>query len=905
MINFPLLKTKLYCALPDIERVQRSRLLVQLDRGLLLGNRLLLVCAPAGYGKTTLVSEWLQTTGRQAAWLSLDEADNDPNLFLAYLAAAFQQVDLDLGLAPHAYLQAAQSIALQPVFADWINILAVREMPLILVLDDYQFITNPAIHDGVAFLLDHLPAQVHLLLATRSDPPLPLHRYRARREMVEIRASDLRFSPEETGLFISQIVGFTLGRDEIDVLDERIEGWAAGIQMAALSFERHPELSNFIQSLAGSSRYILDYLAEEVLNNQAEDLRRFLLQISILERFCASLCDAITGSVPGASEAHIETIRGSNLFLSPLDAAEQWFRFHALFSDLLRVRLMQPQSGIPGAQIRELHRRASVWYEKEGYLRDAIHHALQALDYERAADLVEGNAVTLLGRGELHALLSWLDRLPRQTAEGRPWLCIYQAWALGFNGQPDEAGRMLRLAEQILAGDHALSAVDVARLRYEIYAVQMMAAVSSGREVDFTHLEKMFLAPPPEGQFFAYSAICWAWGYTCRSAGQMERAAAAFEKMRRAGMQIGNSWTVNTATVDLGNVLRLRGQLKQSIQVYRQGLEAFQRKTTFAPGFIGRLESLMSIPLIEQNDLAQARQLVEAAQEHNRWWHNPNHDTHALIAQALVLLAEGNLPAVQVSLERAGEIIAREPVVQLLRSQLEAVWVQYWLASGQMAVAEEWGKDHAALMEVVKPGEPQVFRQLALARIWLATGRKQQALSLLHMIGGFVEATGRIASLIEILALRSLAQEDPDLAQADLRQALELGEPQGFTRVFLDLGEPMRRLLSAVRSPAGVGLLPTPVDAYVQSLLDAFPSKESEAQVSGVRDPLDALVERLTDREYAVLRCMAEGLTNPQIGGRLYISTGTVKAHSASIFRKLEVANRTEAVARAKDLHLL
>ena len=404
-MTLPLLQTKLYCALPAIKNVQRPRLLARLDRGLQAGNRLLLVCAPAGYGKTTLVGEWLQTIAGPVAWISLDAGDNDPNLFLAYLVAAFHQVRLEIGHAPQAYLQAAQSAALQPVFAEWINSLSAIDTPLILILDDYQFITNPAIHEGMAFLLDHLPPQVHLLLATRSDPPLPLHRYRARRQMVEIRADDLRFLPEETALFLSRIVGLALGSEEIRVLDERIEGWAAGIQMAALSFERQPDLSRFIQSLASSSRYILDYLAEEVLNNQPEDLRRFLLQISILERFCAPLCDAVTGSFPGNSAVRIEMVRKSNLFLSALDTDEYWLRFHALFSDLLRVRLMQPQSGFSGEQVRDLHRKAATWYETNGHLRDAIQHALQALDYERAADLVEGNAVALLGRGELHALV--------------------------------------------------------------------------------------------------------------------------------------------------------------------------------------------------------------------------------------------------------------------------------------------------------------------------------------------------------------------------------------------------------------------------------------------------------------------------------------------------------------------
>ena len=442
-------------------------------------------------------------------------------------------------------------------------------------------------------------------------------------------------------------------------------------------------------------------------------------------------------------------------------------------------------------------------------------------------------------------------------------------------------------------------------MRYEIYAVQMMAAISSGREVDLARLEIMAQAQPPEDRFFAHSAVCWAWGYACRSAGRLADAAQAFEKMRQSGMRIGNSWTVSTATVDLGNVLRLRGQLHELIRVYRQGLDQFQNKTAFAPGFIGRLESLMAIPLIEQNALPQARRLVEAALEHNRWWHNPNHDTHAWIAQAMLSLAEGDLPGMRAALERAGEIVAQEPVVQLLRSQLEAGRVQYWLASGQVDAADAWVKDHASLAEVEKPDEPQVTDQLALARVWIAMGEKQSALSLLQNIEPFIRAAGRASSWVEILALRALAHADPELARADLCQALSLGEPQGFARVFLDLGEPMRRLLAALNAQSCAGLPNPPPMAYVRSLLDGFPRPEVETQPHLPAGSPQVLVEPLTARELEVLRCMAEGLTNPQIGARLYISTGTAKAHSAAIFRKLEVANRTEAVARAKDLRLL
>ncbi len=351
-------------------------------------------------------------------------------------------------------------------------------------------------------------------------------------------------------------------------------------------------------------------------------------------------------------------------------------------------------------------------------------------------------------------------------------------------------------------------------------------------------------------------------------------------------------------------MLRLQGQLRRSIQVYHQGLEPFQRGTAFAPGFVGRLDSLMAIPLIEQNELGQARRLVKDAIAHNRWWHNPNHDTHALLALAMLCLAEGHLSQAQAALEHAADIVAREPVVQLLRSQLEALRVQYWLAGGQPEAAQRWAEEHASLVENETPDEPQVTRQLALARVWIATGELSRALSLLRAIEPFIQSAGRVSSLMEIPALRRPGSGRPGSGAGRCVPGLILGEPQGFARVFLDLGQPMRRLLAAFTPRACAGQARLPSAAYVQSLLDAFPSLES-GPASHAADSPQALVERLTERELDVLRCIAEGLTNPQIGARLYISTGTVKAHSAAIFRKLEVANRTEAVAKAKDLHLL
>jgi len=889
----PLLATKLFAPQPGPKRVLRPRLLARLERCREPGRRLALICAPAGYGKTTLAGEWVQTQPGLIAWLSLDPHDNDPNQFLAYLVAALRLARPGFGRAPEAYLQALEAAALQPALAELINDLTGLDEPVLLVLDDYQSINLPAIHEGLGFLLDHLPPQVRLALVTRTDPPLPLHRYRARAQMVELRAEDLRFSTDETTEFFARAAGLNLQPAELAVLDERIEGWAAGIQMAALSFERQPDVSRFIQSLGGSRRYILDYLAEEVLNSQPEELRHFLLQISILERFCAALCDTVTGGPAGSSARHLASIERQNLFLVPLDAEGRWYRFHHLFAGLLRVRLKQPGSDLGPEQALVLQQRASLWLEANGFLREAIHHALEAGDYERAADLVEGSTVALLGRGELHALLSWIEVLPAETIERRPWLCLAQAWTLGFNGRAEEAARRLHQAQAGLQNGAELAEAARRQLTHEIFAVRMLVTVSAGRPADAAELEEASRAAPLPGGQFAQSVICWAWGYVCRSAGRLDEAAAAFEKVMQIGRALENQWTFSVGAVDYATILRQRGRLRQAVQVYRQGLEQVLSRTAYAPGFIGRMESLLGVILCEQNELAEAHRLIEASLEHNRWWRNPNHDTHAWLARAALAQAEGDLPGMRAALEAARLVTAQFEVVALLRSGLESLWVQYWLASADQPAAAQWATAHAAAAapDAALVGEALEIERLALARIWAAAGQKPAALRLLKLQAELARASGRIGPLIETLVLQALAGEDFAEAQAALGQALALAAPEGYMRVFVNLGQPMLALLAArAQEP----------DGYVRALLAAFPVAAAPAspQPAGPAGPLSA-------RELGVLGCLAQGLTNPQIGARLFIATGTVKAHTAAIFRKLDVANRTEAVARANDLGLL
>jgi LuxR family maltose regulon positive regulatory protein len=420
----PLLATKIYIPPPRPGLVSRPRLIRRLDEGLRLGHRLTLVSAPAGFGKTTLLSEWCAGCGRPVAWLSLDEGDNDPARFLAYLVAALQTVEVDIGAGVVAALQSPQPPSMEAGLTLLINEMTTISDPFALVLDDYHLITAQPIQDGLTFLLDHLAPQMHLCIAGRADPPLPLARLRARGQLTELRAADLRFTPGEAAAFLNTSVGLNLSNAEVAALDARTEGWIAGLQMAALSMRGRQDLPGFIRAFTGTHRFVLDYLVEEVLEQQSPGIQRFLLKTSVLERLAAPLCDAVTAG--SDSRTILGQLDRDHLFLIPLDNERRWYRYHHLFADLLRSRLKQTDPD----RAPILRRRASEWYEQHGLIVDAVSHAFAAGDIGQVARLVEGNVLAMMGHGELTTVMRWLDGLPAGMVRSRPWLSIARAWAL-------------------------------------------------------------------------------------------------------------------------------------------------------------------------------------------------------------------------------------------------------------------------------------------------------------------------------------------------------------------------------------------------------------------------------------------------------------------------------------------
>ena len=878
-----LLATKLFIPPATPDRINRERLLERLDTGLSPGHPLILVCAPAGYGKTTMLSEWVASHRSHPitfCWLSLETADDTSARFFAYLAAALDKAITGILALMDDLLSAPQLPTATELATALVNPLADYSSTLVIVLDDYQNIHDVTLHSAVSFLVEHLPPQVHLALGSRSDPPLPLHRLRARGQLVELRLSDLRFNSEETSRMFELPEGAPLSETEIKLIEERTEGWAAGLRMALLSIQGKADRANFIHQFSGSHRYILDYLAEEIFNSQNEEIQSFLLQTAVLERLCAPLCNALTGRTDG--QACLETLERANCFLIALDDEHNWYRYHHLFADLLRVRLKQSAQDQSNTIIG-LHQRAAEWLEANHDNEDALQHSLQAGDFDRAARIVENSTLELFARGRLHQLLAWVRLLPAELTQQRSWLNVYQAWTLAFAARLPEAEQLLANAETILKTQPQWDE-DRARIQAEISAVRALVAMTCGDLPTALALADQQAQHIPAQGSFARSVQQWAVGYALRMKGDLEAAQACFAEALNLGYELDNLWTICSTSADLGAILRQKGDLRQAEAVFRAGLKR-ATQAYGGPGYIGRLEAFLASLLLERGEREEAKQQIALAIQHNRQWENPNHCAYAWMVRTNIALVEGQNEEAQAALKEANAWVERSPVVPPLRFSIEATQVNSCLKNGQVQEAIAWLERHPFSQPGAVPpaGEIADAFQILNARILLAAGKSDAAHPMLLQMEQDARRSGKNGVLIEILLLLAQTSPDPATAFVYLRDALELGLPRGYRQVFLNAGEKIIDPLEACQD------IPSVVD-----LLAELRSTQKD-----VGDHL------LTAREIEILRWMASGLSNPQIGARLYISAGTVKAHTAAIYRKLNAANRAEAIARAKDLGLL
>ncbi len=899
----PLLTTKFYIPPVRPELVPRPRLVERLNEG--LDRKLTLISAPAGFGKTTLVTEWLAESRIQnqkpvvseanlskirVTWLSLDENDNDPVRFITYLAAALQQIDPAIGQAAQAMLGAPQPPPPESFLTSLINDIAATSRPFVLVLDDYHLIHLLPIHQQLAFLLEHQPPQMHLVIATREDPPLPLSRLRARGQMVEIRQADLRFTEEETADFMRRVMQFELSSADIGALQRRTEGWVAGLQLAALSLRGCDDVHQLVQSFTGSHRYILDYLIEEVFQRQPAEVQDFLLKTSILDRFSAPLCDAVAER--DDSHQVLLNLEQANLFIVPLDESRQWYRYHRLFADLLRQHL---QMGEAGSTVSSLHQRASQWYQAEGYLADAIGHALAGSDWERAATLILDGSETMLKRGEVATLLRWYQALPDREVRARLDLCLQYSWVLILTGQIETADAYLRQAEGAAQRDAdrngQAALTDQTTLLGEVIAAQAYVARARGDDRRTIELSGRALALLPQADADTRGVLAVNLGIAHWNLGHLAEAEQALIEAHHAAQQSGNHYARLTALGFLGVIQATRGRLHQAAELYEQaiGSEAQLSPIALAHNELGAL-------LYEWNDLEAAANHVQLGIELSQRTGNLEIQTGGYRTLARLKQAQGDASAALDALQKAHQLARHNDLPPLMRARNAACRVQIALAQGDLATATHWAE------QVTEDADASPFYHLlglTPARLLLAQNEKAAAAKQLEARYETALRAGWQFGAVEVRALQALAAPTPSAALALLTDALTLAEPEGYIRTFVDKGEPMTVLL---QEAAAQGIAP----AYVGKLLGAMGVWEygSIGEIPPHPHP-PTLVEPLSDRELDVLHLLAAGQTNQEIAQGLCVSVNTVKTHLKNIYGKLGVNNRREAIAQAKKLGLV
>jgi LuxR family maltose regulon positive regulatory protein len=907
----PLLTTKLYTPQPHGSLVPRPRLLDRLDAG--LAGQLTLISAPAGSGKTTLLAGWLQRTARSVAWLSLDAGDSDPGVFLRYLVAALQTSTPGAAATTALLQQTPQPPPLPALLAGLANELAALPAGSILVLDDYHVLEGAAIRDVMTFLLEHLPPTLHLVVAGREDPALPLARLRARRALTELRAADLRFTPEEAAAFLTEVMGLPLAPAEIAALEARTEGWVAGLQLAALAMQDRADAGGFIQAFTGSNRFIVDYLVEEVFARQPDHLQTFLLQTAILERMCGSLCDAVLlgDDVPGSppvathdqhsySQPVLEELERANLFLVPLDNDRRWYRYHHLFAEVLRGRLL---TGDGVAIAATLHRRAAAWYEANGYLADAMEHALAGTDYERAGRLIHAKVQGVLPPGDVPVILRWVAALPDDLIRGQPQLSVDYAWALAAVGRLDSAAQYAQAAQELLRPDGADPAAADPATRSLLGDIATVFAYVAGSRGDVARTIALLqqargLWPETTAGKHIASTLFLAQAYTI--AEDFSAAYDAFAEAEAASRAAGNSFLALTALINLATIEIQQGRLRQAAATCRRALQLDDLR---GQPLIGLAHLGLGIVACEWNDLAGALEHLNrgiALLERGG-------DQRVILAYselAHVHQARGDGAAAQATLARAEEI-GRQSGHPGALALLEPLTVRAALAGGNLDAAERWATQYLA-----GQGNPVPYRRdgdlLMIARIRLAQGRPAEALDVLAGLHETASTVGRIRTIIQLRVLQATAwatqgQQAPALAA--LAEALPLAEPEGYMRVFLDEGA---ALVPVLRQARARGITP----AYTRRLLAAFVDAVAApgaplAPAPSTAGPSHALVEPLSERERAVLRLLGAGLSAPEIAGTLVVGTSTVKTHLKNIYGKLDVHSRAEAVDRARELQLL
>ena len=902
-MNIPVLATKLHTPVPRTKVILRPRLIERLNEG--LGRKLTLVSAPVGFGKTTLVSEWVTGCDRPTAWVSLDEGDNEPARFLTLLVAALRTIEESIGGSAVSALESRQPPSTESILTTLINEISALPNKFILVLDDYHVISANAIDEALIFLLEHLPSQMHLVIATRENPQLPLGRLRARGHLTECRATDLRFTQAEAAAFLNQMMSLRLTADEITALETRTEGWIAGLQLAALSMQGREDIPAFIRAFAGDHRYIVDYLVEEVLQRQPDPVRSFMLQTSILDRLHGPLCDAVTGL--GEGRARLESLEQGNFFVIPLDDSRLWYRYHHLFADVLSAHLRADHPDL----VATLHLRASIWYEQYGSDPEAIRHALAAKDFARAARLIElaGPAMSR-GRQEA-AMLSWLTELPDELFRCRPVLSVWFAGALLANGKLESVEDRLRDAERWL--DTATSAdlrsrseervvadeEEFRRLPGSIAVYRSAYALALGDVPSAMLYARQVLEYMPEDDYLRRGAASALLGLASWTSGDLEEAYRMFDVGMVNVKLAGNISDAVGGLIALADIRVAQGQLRQAMRTYERGLRLAAEQGD--PVMRGTADMYVGMSDLrrEHNDLVVASQYLSRSKEQGEHTGFPQNRYRWCVAMARIREAQGDLDGAFELLHEAESLYVSDffPNVRPVAAMKARVRV----AQGRLDDALDWAREQS-LSAMDDLGYLREFEHVTLARVLLAkhgVGREDRSImettGFLERLLRAAEEGGRKGSEIEILVLQALAryrQRDIPAALASLERVLSLAEPEGYVRIFVDEGRPMAELLESALKQ---GVAPN----YVRQLLAAF------GKTAKIAPTHQAIIEPLSERERDVLRLLGSELSGPDIARELKVSLNTLRTHTKNIYDKLEVNSRRAAIRRAEELDLL
>ncbi len=906
--NSPLLETKLFAPKLRSSVVPRPRLIERLNTG--VERKLTLISAPAGFGKTTLISEWLSSSSnvkRPSSWLSLDERDNDPALFWAYFVAALQRIDAHIGenLLPSLRTQNRSSI--ESALTMLINEISGIDRDFTVILDDYHSIDTEPIHEAVAFLIEHLPQQMHLILVSRGDPGLALGRMRGRGELNELRAADLRFTSSEAAVFLSDVMGLQLSADDLAGLESRTEGWIAGLQLAALSMQGRDDVSGFIETFAGHNRYIVDYLAEEVLQLQDENVRNFLLRTSILDRLDGSLCDAVTGIQDG-SKVLVKLERG-NFFVIPLDDRREWYRYHHLFSDVLRSRLEEENPELVPA----LHERASTWFEQHGHLPDAIRHALAAENFEKAADLIDLAWRDALRSNEEATWLGWLKSLPESAVRVRPVLVMAHAWILLFSGEFEAGEARIREAEKLLRMADSSESANQVKVADKAGFSVIPATIASARSFysqgvgdsasAFSYAERA-LELLPEDSHFDRVIPSVTVGLAQLQNGDLD---AAYDSMVHSIEQIrksGDELAALSGTMVLAEIRMAQGRVREAIARYREAIRAFDSLSGPLQRGKADLHLGLTEAVLEQGDIESARRYFAASEalgEQAMW---EAYESRSLLVRGKIKEFEGDLKGA-LEMYEAAERVSTPSVMPDIRP-IPAMKARIWMRQGRVVEAVAWLRTQDLSIDdeltFLREFEHTTLAMILIER-FKSEDKEQLLLDASQLLNRLLNAAvegGRNGPLIDILvqlALAESARGEFDRAIEPLERALTLGEPEGYARVFLAGGDEMRSLLQEVSDAS-------PSAAYAKRLLSMC-EEEAGSKPAQPTAPAPPLPEALTVREVEVMRQVAAGLTNQEIADQLFISLPTVKRHIANIYSKLGSNHRTQAVKTAHELNLL